>query len=182
MKEAILQKKKVSSKPKWIKRVGITIFIVIALWWTANDLEISLQAFIDGIPSLLNLVGNMFPPDLSILPGLIQPMIVTMETAIWGTMIAIVISGVLALGAASNLYGQVPIVYYICRFILNTLRSIPDLIWALIFVAAVGLGSFPGVLALACYSCGELGKLYAESIENIDPGPREALEVREFIH
>ncbi|MGG3890811.1 phosphonate ABC transporter, permease protein PhnE [Metabacillus fastidiosus] len=171
-----LQTKNPSFNTKWPQIIGITILLAFILIWTANDLELSVSTFIGGIPSLLHLIGKMLPPDFSVFGGLIRPMIVTLEVALWGTLIAIVVSTVLAMGAAKNLFGSIRIVYYVSRFILNTLRSIPDLIWALIFVAAVGLGSFPGVLALAVYSCGELGKLYAEAIENIDPGPRESLE------
>lgn len=172
----VLQMKNPSFNPKLPKMIGITFISIIVLLWTANDLGISIGAFIEGIPSLLHLLGNMLPPDVSMLTGLFRPMIVTLEVALWGTLISVFFSTLLAMGAAKNLFGTNPIVYYVCRLILNTLRSIPDLIWALIFVAAVGLGSFPGVLALAVYSCGELGKLYAEAIENIDAGPREAIE------
>ena len=59
--------------------------------------------------------------------------------------------------------------------VLNLLRSISELIWAVFFVAAVGLGPFPGALALGVNFGGILGRLYAEALENIDPGPVEAL-------
>lgn len=58
--------------------------------------------------------------------------------------------------------------YYLSRFILNLFRGIPELLWALIFIVAVGLGPFPGVLALAVHSTGILGKLYSEILESVD--------------
>jgi phosphonate transport system permease protein len=61
------------------------------------------------------------------------------------------------------------------KAVLNLLRSISELIWAIFFVAAVGLGPFPGALALGVNFGGILGRLYAEALENIDPGPVEAL-------
>ena len=61
------------------------------------------------------------------------------------------------------------------RLLLNTLRSIPDLVWGIMFVAAVGFGPLPGLLALACHSTGMLGKFYAEIIEHVDTAPGEAL-------
>lgn len=146
------------------------------LWYSANDLSMSVGTFIQGIPNLMNFIVRLFPPDLSILPRLSKAIIVTIEVAVWGTMLSMIISLLLSLGAARNLFGKNRVIYYISRMILSVLRSLPDMIWALIFVAAVGLGTFPGVLALTVYSCGELGKLYAEAIENIDAGPREALE------
>ena len=163
-------------KSCWTHNILVTAIVVIFLWYSSNDLDISPGRFWTGIPSLLNFVGKMFPPDLSILPSLWNPIVTTVEVAFWGTFLAVLISLFLAIGAAKNLFGSNRFIYGIARIILSVLRSLPDMIWALIFVSAVGLGAFPGVLALTVYSCGELGKLYAEAIENIDPGPREALE------
>jgi phosphonate transport system permease protein len=67
-------------------------------------------------------------------------------------------------------------IYYIVRTILNIVRSIEPLIWALIAVVWVGLGPFAGIIALTVHSVAALGKLYSESIENIDPGPIEAIQ------
>lgn len=172
-KPPLVERRAGTGRMKWFLFV---LLFIPAAWWTANDLGLSIGAFAAGIPSLFRLIGRMLPPDITIFPSLVRPMLLTLEVAAWGTLIAVCVSAVLAMGAAKNLFGANPLIYYCTRFILNTLRSIPDLIWALIFVAAVGLGSFPGVLALAVYSCGELGKLYSESIENIDPGPRESME------
>lgn len=172
--------KQINHLCKWVYRWKLIIVIISAitsfLIWSAIDLQLSPTRFISGIPDIFNLMYRSFPPDLSVLQRLVEPTLKTIEVAIWGTIIAIVMSIIISVGAARNLYGSNKVIYTISRSVLNTLRSIPDLIWALIFVSAVGLGSFPGVLALAVYSCGELGKLYAEAIENIDPGPREAVE------
>ena len=67
-------------------------------------------------------------------------------------------------------------VYYVSRAILNVVRSIEPLIWAIIFVIVVGLGPFAGILALTLHSIAALGKLYSESIESIDNGPIEAIQ------
>jgi phosphonate transport system permease protein len=64
------------------------------------------------------------------------------------------------------------------RSLLNGLRSIPELVWASLLLIAAGLGPFPGTLALALHTTGVLGRLFAESIENANPGPASALEVR----
>ena len=65
--------------------------------------------------------------------------------------------------------------YYLARGIIGFTRSVPDLVWALLFVTAVGLGPFPGGLALAVHSVGMLGRLFAETIENMDMAPIDAL-------
>ena len=67
-------------------------------------------------------------------------------------------------------------IYYLTRTILNIIRSIEPLIWAIIAVVVVGLGPFAGILALTVHSIAALGKLYSEAIESIDPGPIEAIQ------
>ncbi|MQA17517.1 MAG: phosphonate ABC transporter, permease protein PhnE, partial [Pseudonocardiaceae bacterium] len=80
----------------------------------------------------------------------------------------------LALLAARNLSPH-PAVYAAVRVVVMVCRAVPDFVFALMFVAALGLGPLPGVLGLAIHSVGMLGKVYAERIEEIDPGPSEAL-------
>jgi phosphonate transport system permease protein len=65
--------------------------------------------------------------------------------------------------------------YHVSRFVLNVFRSVPDILWALVFVVALGLGPFPGTLALAVHSAGILGKLYSETLEAVPSRPVEAL-------
>lgn len=161
---------------RWAMPIVVAALVLFIFGWSANDLDLSPGRFFEGIPNLVEFIARMFPPDFSVMGRLLGPIIVTVEVALWGTALAVVLSLVLALGAARNLLGRNIVVYAVSRAVLSVLRSLPDIIWALIFVAAVGLGPFPGVLALTVYSCGELGKLYAEAVENIDPGPREALE------
>jgi phosphonate transport system permease protein len=79
------------------------------------------------------------------------------------------------LGALAARNTGFPVVMSAVRLLLNTLRSIPGVIWGVLFVAAVGFGSLPGLLALACHSTGMLGKFYAEIIEHVDLAPGEAL-------
>lgn len=160
----------------WAKVIPILIVVGILAVCSAQFLEISGTKLVRGIPNLFTFIGRMFPPEWSAIPSLLPAILSTLLVAIWGTLLAMLLGTVLALGAARNLFGANVAVYGACRAALSVLRALPDMIWALIFVAAVGLGPFPGVLALTVYSTGELGKLYAESAENIDPGPREAID------
>jgi len=80
----------------------------------------------------------------------------------------------LAILAASNVTPARPL-YFGARALIGITRAVPDLVWALLFVTAVGLGPFPGALALAVHSVGMLGRLFAEVIEDMDMGPVEAL-------
>jgi phosphonate transport system permease protein len=82
----------------------------------------------------------------------------------------------LAVLAAENVTPSRPF-YVAARGIIAVTRAVPDLVWALLFVTAVGLGPFPGVLALSVHSIGMLGRLFAETIEDIDMGPVQALAI-----
>jgi len=109
------------------------------------------------------------------IPSIVPYVFQTLQMAIVGTTLAIVLALVFALLAARNTSPH-PVVYQVTRFIMNVNRAIPELIVALIFVAAVGLGPFTGVLALGVASIGSLGRLYSEAIEQIDP--QQVLAVR----
>ncbi len=102
----------------------------------------------------------------------------TLFLALMGTTVGVILSLPLSFLASQNLMSHNVVsksVYVVTRTILNVLRSVEVLIWALIFVAAVGIGPFAGMLALAIHSIASLGKLYSEAIEAIDPGPIEAI-------
>jgi phosphonate transport system permease protein len=98
----------------------------------------------------------------------------TIQMAIIGTLLAVIMALPLALLAARNVSPH-PALYQITRLILNFLRSIPELVYALLFVAAVGLGPFTGVMALAFGSVGSLARVFAEAIEQIDPAQVNAV-------
>lgn len=136
--------------------------------------EFSPVAFAQGLPDLANLVSRMFPPDVAFAPTAAAAALETVQMALVGTVASAVLSVPLAFLAASNVAPS-RLLYYASRSFIVFTRAIPDLIWALIFVSAVGLGPFPGTLAIAIHSIGMLGKLYAEAIEEIDPGQVEAL-------
>lgn len=153
------------------------IFVVVAvvLYWTAVDTKVSVKELFLGIPAIADYLGRMFPPDWAYSRALVKPTIETIEIAIWGTVLGIVLGLPLGLLGARNITPHL-IFYGIARFILNALRGVSELVFALIFVSAVGLGPFPGILALALHNAGMLGKFYAEAIEATDPGPVEALQ------
>ena len=108
-------------------------------------------------------------------PGILPYVIETLQMALVGTAMAVILSIPFGLFAARNTTPH-PAVYQVVRLLMNANRAVPELITALIFVAAVGLGPFTGVLALGVASVGSLGRLYAEAIEQIDP--QQVLAVR----
>lgn len=108
----------------------------------------------------------------------VQGMLETIALALMATALAILVAIPISFLAARNLMSGNPItfgIYVVVRTVLNILRSIEALIFALVFVVVVGLGPFAGVIALAIHSVAALAKLYSESIEGIDPGPIEAI-------
>lgn len=108
------------------------------------------------------------------LSHVVVKLVETLEIALWGTVIAILISLPLAFFSASNMAPN-RLTYTVARSVVSFLRAIPELVSALFLVLAYGFGPIAGVLALALHAAGFLGKFYAEDIENADTKPQEAL-------
>jgi phosphonate transport system permease protein len=129
--------------------------------------------FIEGAPALAQLASEMVPPDFSRWRAWLRPLFDTLAMSVAGTALTVVLSLPLSLLAAPNTSPH-PAIYRFCRLVLSFFRSVPELILGIIFVAAVGFGALPGVLALGLHSAGMVGKFYAEAIEHVDPRPLEA--------
>ena len=158
----------------WLGYAALALFVAWLLQWSASGAQMSWGELAAGMPQIGDFLSRSVPPDWSVLPRLWAPAVETIQIAIWGTLLSVVLALPLSFMAASNLHGWTRLRVGTRQF-LNVVRSINELILALIFVSAVGLGPFPGVLALALHGMGMLGKFFAESIEEIDHGPLEAL-------
>ena len=155
--------------------LSIAALVIIAVYyWSFDAVEFSLLKLKDGLPNMMDFVSDMFPPDWSIYKLVLKETILTIQLALIGTTLAAIIAFPLSFCAARNTAPSW--IYHIVRFFFNAVRAIDTLIFALIFVAWVGLGPFPGMLAMAIHSIGMLGKLFSEAIEGVDPGQVEALE------
>jgi phosphonate transport system permease protein len=119
-------------------------------------------------------VAEFFPPDLS--PAFLAKTgwgaLQTLAVSAVASLLAALLAALLAL-PASGRGGALP--QRLARFLLNFLRSVPELVWAALMVLAVGIGPFAGVLALALHTTGVLGRLFAESLENAPRAPEQAL-------
>lgn len=113
--------------------------------------------------------------DWSLAPNLVVPALETLMMATLGTLLGCVLSLPVAWFGAANVTPSRFILYPLGRFLMVLSRSIHEIIWALLFVGAVGLGALPGILAVAMRSIGFISKITAEAIENIDPKPVEAI-------
>ncbi len=149
--------------------LAIAIFMQAMIVVEANPKEL-----VAGVFGMADILRRASPPDFEMVPKLLYPALETIDLAIFGTFFAIIMAIPLATLAAKNVTPAKPL-YYAARAIIATTRVVPDLVWALIFVTAVGLGPFPGALALAVHSIGMLGRLFAEVIEDMDMGPVDAL-------
>src|SRR5260221_550910 len=124
-----------------------------------------------GSANLRQFGAEFVRPNFTDLPLYTANMWLTIQMALWGTFLALVIAVPLGLAAARNVapvWIQQPV-----RRLLDVLRSVPDLVIGAIFVVAVGLGPFAGVMALAINTGGVLGQLFSEAVEGIEAGPRE---------
>jgi len=157
-------------------RVGALIIGVAVLGQAAVIAKARPQDLITGINGMADILRRSFPPDVQNLRPALGGVLETFDIALLGTCVAIILSLPLAVLAAENVTPSRP-VYVAARAIIAVTRAVPDLVWALLFVTAVGLGPFPGVLALSVHSIGMLGRLFAESIEDIDMGPVQALAI-----
>ena len=165
-----------------------------ALLWSYRGTAADIGAVLgpEGLAQMAVYVRRLFPPDLSA-PLLREVAIGASETfaiSFLGTLLAVGIALGLVFFASANLAFagllfemERPVVraarlllYGTARGLLNLLRTVPELVWAILFVFMVGLGPFPGVLALGVHTAGVLGKLFAEVLENVDPRPIEALQ------
>lgn len=117
--------------------------------------------------------GELLKPDFANWKLYVGKMWETVQIALWGTFLAIFAAVPLGLAAARNI-APVWVVTPV-RWVMNLLRSIPDLVIGLLFVVAVGLGPLPGVLAIALNTAGVLAKLFSEAVESIDKGPVEGV-------
>ena len=152
---------------------AVIFVVLVVLGWIAWDTSADPVRLARGLPWILDFFGRMLPPDLTVLPAALRGALITVEIALLGTAVAAVAA--LPLGFVSARNVAPPALFYPARTVLNFFRSVDTLVYALIFVAAVGLGPFPGVLAVIAYTTTSLAKLYSEAIEGIDRGPVDAI-------
>lgn len=161
------------SRQRWraTRLITVVIAVCLAALWLCGFFDAT--RFLDGAPALWQLGSEMMPPDFSRWRNWLRPLLDTLAMSIAGTALSVVISWPLALLAARNTTPH-PLLYRVSRVVLAAFRCVPEIILGILFVAAVGFGALPGVLALALHSVGMVAKFYAEAIEHVDPKPLEA--------
>ncbi|MCS7198159.1 MAG: phosphonate ABC transporter, permease protein PhnE [Candidatus Bipolaricaulota bacterium] len=162
----------------WLRRIGLVVGLLGlgALYgWALRGVEFDLFSVFKYGGKFFELLGRMYPPDFSPLPNLVRPLLQTLQMATLGTFIGALMALPLVV-FGSQLVVRSAVIYWPVRTVLNVMRTIPDLLYAVLFVAAMGFGPAAGVGALSFFACGIIAKLTSESADNINPKPIEAVE------
>lgn len=154
-------------------RLSFLIVIFVVLIFAYRQSELNFALLFQGKDSMREYISSYFPPNFSDWKYYFSETIITISMGIWGTLMAAIAAVPLSILASSNMC---PIwIVQLTRRILDAMRAINEIVFALIFVVAVGLGPFAGVLALFVHTAGTLGKLFSEAVESIEPGPVEGI-------
>jgi phosphonate transport system permease protein len=147
--------------------------LLLVLIWSWQGSEMNPSALIKYSGNMVKLGSDFFPPNFHEWEFYVAEMLITIQIAVWGTFLAIILSVPLGIMSSENL---VPWwVYQPTRRVMDAARAINEMVFAMIFVVAVGLGPFAGVLALFVHTTGILAKLFSEAVEAIESGPVEGV-------
>jgi phosphonate transport system permease protein len=149
-----------------IGRVLTAMGAMAVIAWAYGGAEVNFQDLVTYRANMILYLKGFLRPDFAEWRMFIREMLVTIQIAIWGTLLAVVCAVPFGLLSSSNI---VPIwIYQPVRRLMDSLRAINEMIFAMLFIAAVGLGPFAGVLALFLHTLGTLAKLFSETVEAID--------------
>ena len=150
------------------------VVAALVLVWSFVGAQGNFAKLGEGTVNMGAFLMRLFPPSFDKFDRIFALLIETLQMAIVGTFLGALLSLIVAFGASSNIAPKW--LYYPTRWVMNIIRSVPDLVFALMFVSAVGLGPFAGILAMTLGSIGSIGKVYAEAMEAVDRGPLTAME------
>ena len=173
--------------PGFSWKTSLVLLVILGLMgWSVSETGFNVVELLSNTGAIERFISEMFPPDLSpaTLRATMEGVLETFQMSFLGALLgaatalplaAFAVAEAPTVGASrgERLLRSIP--YHLARFVLNVFRSVPDILWALVFVVALGLGPFPGTLALTVHSAGVLGKLYSETLEAVPARPVEAL-------
>ena len=149
----------------------VAILLILAGSWQGADMR-PLDLWRDK-SNMAEYASEFFPPNFSQWRYYVEEMVITLQIAVWGTALAVIRAIRLSLLASANITPWW--VHQPVRRVLDAFRAINEMVFAMLFVVAVGLGPFAGVLALWIHTTGILAKLFSEAVEAIDPQPVEGI-------
>lgn len=159
-------------------RRTLSEWVVIAVFglllaWAWRGAELRPLALWNDSGNMVTYAKEFFPPNFSDWRLYLKEMIVTVHIALWGTVLAIIAAVPMGLLSSSNIVPAY--VYQPVRRVMDACRATNEMVFAMLFIVAVGLGPFAGVLALFVHTTGTLAKLFSEAVEAIDPRPVEGI-------
>ncbi len=162
-------------RPSAFSFLGYALGLTLILWCLAGA-GFSLEKMATAPPRFADFLDRAFPPntDPKTLQRLGWKMVETLQIAVAGAVIGVILSVPIALLAAQGLVAGTWVNQFV-RTLLGFIRAVPDIAWALVFVVAVGLGPFAGMLAIAVDTIGFCGRFFADDMEGTDKGPAESL-------
>jgi len=162
------------------QRLNQALLLLVALALVAWSVDVTIIEDTDwermgSVSEVLAAAGQFVGVDWALFPDLLEPALETFMIACLGTLVGVLICIPVTWFGALNITPFKPVTYPAARLLMTLSRSIHEIVWALFFVAVVGLGALAGIFALAMRSVGFIAKMSAEAIEDIDPGPVEAI-------
>ncbi|QHT62934.1 phosphonate ABC transporter, permease protein PhnE [Paenibacillus lycopersici] len=145
------------------------LFFLFSLW----QLNFDYGQLAHGTGDMFKLIAKMFPPNPADWRIVLRAALQSLQVALVGTAIGIIVAFVFGFLAAVNLFPRLGMVV---KNAAALLRTIPTLVWALIFIVAVGMGPVPGIMAITVHASSGLIKMFSQSIEEVDEGVHEALK------
>ena len=168
----VLQERAAAQRPGWLYYAGWAAALAF-LGWAWKGAEIRPLDLIRDSGNIATYLSDFFPPDFRDWRIYLGEMLVTLHIAVWGTLLAVLAAVPLGLAASANVTPAW--IHQPVRRLMDACRAINEMVFALLFIVAVGLGPFAGVLALFVHTTGTLAKLFSEAVEAIDPRPVEGI-------
>jgi len=168
----LLQERAAEQRPGWLYYAGWAAALAF-LGWAWKGAEIRPLDLVRDSGNIATYLSDFFPPDFRDWRIYLGEMLVTLHIAVWGTLLAVLAAVPLGLAASANVAPAW--IHQPVRRLMDACRAINEMVFALLFIVAVGLGPFAGVLALFVHTTGTLAKLFSEAVEAIDPRPVEGI-------
>jgi len=164
-------------KPRWagfLNKAGVALILALLLGFSYYPAEVNNWTFlVTDADNMAVFIGDFLKPDFTDLGLFVEKMVETVQIALWGSVLSILVGVPCGLLSSNNI-APVWIVQPMRR-LMDAARAINELVFAILFVAAVGLGPFAGVMALFIHNLGVISKLFSEAVEAIDPRPVEGI-------
>lgn len=161
-----------AERPGWLYYAGWAL-VLFVLAWAWRGAEIRPLDLLRDSGNIGTYASEFFPPDFTDWRIYAREMVITVHIALWGTLLAVLAAVPMGLLCSANI--APPWLHQPVRRLMDACRAINEMVFAMLFIVAVGLGPFAGVLALAVHTTGTLAKLFSEAVEAIDPRPVEGI-------